>query len=165
MKKLSATAFALAAAFIPLGQSAQAGTAQTTMNVSATVQNSCLVSASPMLFGNYDPVGAAVTNGTSAVTVTCTTGTSFVVGLNAGNAAGATVAARQMSNAAHRLNYSLFSDAARSSNWGNTPGLDTPAPITATGSPSVLTVYGQIPANQNVPGGAYADTVTITVTY
>ncbi|NJC04380.1 spore coat protein U-like protein [Sphingomonas kaistensis] len=155
----------LSAVLLSVAQSAAAGSTQTTMNVSATVQNSCLVSASPMLFGNYDPVGAAVTNGTSAITVTCTTGTNFVVGLNAGNAAGATVAARQMSNAAHRLNYSLFSDAARSSNWGNTPGLDTPATTTATGSPSVLTVYGQIAANQNVPGGAYADTVTITVSY
>jgi spore coat protein U-like protein len=135
------------------------------MNVSATVQSSCLISASAMAFGSYDPVNASPTNATSSITVTCTTGTSFVVGLSAGSATGATVSARQMSNAAPRLNYSLFTDSSRTSNWGNTPGVDALAPVTATGSPSVITVYGRIAAQQNIPAGSYSDTVTVTVTY
>lgn len=148
-----------------VAEAAQAGTATTTMNVSATVQNSCLVSASALAFGNYDPVSASPTNATSSITVTCTTGTSFTVGLDAGSAAGATVTTRQMSNAANRLSYSLFSDSARTTNWGNTAGVNTPAAITATASPSVLTVYGQVAAQQNLPAGSYSDTVIVTVTY
>ena len=144
---------------------ADASTVQTTMSVTTTVQSSCLVSAAPLSFGNYDPVSATANNATSSITVTCTTGTNFTVGLNAGTASGASVTTRQMSNASQHLNYSLFSDSGRTSNWGNTAGVDTPAAITATASPSVLTVYGRIAAQQNVPAGAYSDTVTITVTY
>ncbi len=155
----------LLALLLPLAGVAEAGTAQTTMGVSATVQNSCMASATPLAFGNYDPVIATPNTATSSITVTCTTGTSFVVGLNPGTAAGATVTTRQMSNAAQRLNYSLFSDVGRTTNWGNTAGVDTPAAVTATGTASVITVYGRIAAQQNVPAGPYSDTVTITVTY
>ncbi|GAA4011935.1 spore coat U domain-containing protein [Sphingomonas swuensis] len=155
----------LAATLLTWAESAQAGTAQTSMNVSATVQSSCLVSATAMAFGSYDPVSTTAATATSSITVTCTTGTSFVVGLNAGTASGATVATRQMSNASQRLAYALFSDSGRTTNWGNTAGVDVPAAITATTTPSVLTVYGRIAAEQNVPAGAYADVVTITVTY
>lgn len=145
--------------------SAQASTTQSTMSVSTTVQSSCLVSATPLAFGTYDPVSTTPANATSSITVTCTSGTSFVVGLNAGSAPGATVTARQMSNAANRLDYGLFRNAGRTDNWGNTPGVDALAPITATATPSVVPVYGQIAAQQNIPAGAYSDTVTVTVTY
>lgn len=144
---------------------ARAGTVQTTMNVSATVQSSCLVSAAPMLFGSYDPNNASPTNATTSITVTCTTGTSFGVGLSAGSTSGATITARHMGNAANRLNYALFSDSGRTTNWGNSPGVDAPANTTATAVPSVISVYGQIAAQQNIPAGAYSDTITVTVTY
>ncbi|NCU10725.1 MAG: spore coat protein U domain-containing protein [Sphingomonadaceae bacterium] len=144
---------------------AQAATAQTTMGISATVLNACIVSATDMAFGTYDPTSASATDSTSSINVTCTIGTSFSVGLNAGSTAGASVTARQMASGSDRLNYALFSDAARTTNWGNTPGTNTPAPTTATALPATLTVYGRIAAQQNVPAGSYTDTVTITVTY
>lgn len=165
MKTYSKVCLPLLALLAGWASAAEAGTVQTTMNVSATVQSSCLVSAAPMVFGSYDPTSATPTNATGLITVTCTTGTNFVVGLNAGTAAGATVSTRQMSNAAQRLNYGLFTDANRTSNWGNTSGVEALPPITATLVPSVITVYGQIAAQQNVPAGAYSDTVTVTVTY
>ncbi|GAA4027686.1 spore coat U domain-containing protein [Sphingomonas rosea] len=158
-------ALLLALVLLPCAQAAHAGTAQTTMSVSTTVLNSCLVSAAPLAFGNYDPVSTTATNATSSITVTCTPGTSFVVGLNAGTASGATVSTRQMSFASNRLGYALFTDPSRTSNWGNTSGVDALAPVTATSTPSVLTVYGRIAAEQSVPAGAYADVVTVTVTY
>lgn len=155
----------IVAATLSLADPARAGTVQTTMNVSATVQNSCIISAAPMLFGNYDPVSASPTNASTSITVTCTTGTSFGVGLSAGSTSGSTVSSRHMGNAANRLSYALFSDSGRTTNWGNSPGVDAPSNTIATASPSVLSVYGQIPAQQNIPAGAYSDTVTVTVTY
>ncbi len=62
------------------------------------------------------------------------------------------------------LNYTLYSNAGRSTVWGQTVGTDTQA-ATATGLPIGYTIYGQIPAQQTVPAGAYADSVTVTVTY
>lgn len=150
-------------AILPTAASAQS--AQTTMEVSATVVKACVVSTSNLAFGNYDPTAATPTDASSAITVTCTPGTSFTVGLNAGTTSGATVSTRKMASGSNRLNYALYSDAARTTNWGNTPGNDTPAASTAVSSPSVLNVYGRIAAQQSVPVGSYTDTVTITVSY
>lgn len=143
----------------------QASSATATMGISATVLNACVVTSNAMAFGNYNPTSASPTDATSTFDVICTAGTSYSVGLNAGTKAGATVSTRQMSSGANALNYSLFSDSSRTVNWGNTPGTDTPSPTTAGVLPSTFTVYGRIPAQQNVPGGSYTDTVTITVSY
>lgn len=164
MKRSVVTGLALASA-LSLSGAAHAATASSTMGVSATVQNACIVSSSDMAFGNYNPTSASPTDSTTTIDVTCTTGTSFTVGLNAGTTLGATVSTRQMANGTNRLDYALYSDSGRSTNWGNTPGTDTPAASTATTSPSSFTVYGRVPAQQNVPAGAYTDTVTVTVNY
>lgn len=157
--------FALTVGCGLLPSAASAQSAQTTMDVSATVVKSCVISATNLAFGNYDPTAATPADASSSITVTCTPGTSFTVGLNAGTVAGATVTSRKMASGTNRLSYALYSDAARTTNWGNTPGTDTPAAGTALVTPSVLTVYGRVPAQQAVVAGSYTDTVTITVSY
>ena len=47
--------------------------------------------------------------------------------------------------------------------WGGTAASDVPH--TGTGTETSLTVYGRIPAGQNVPAGSYSDTVVATVTF
>lgn len=147
------------------GPTARAATATDTMGVSATVQTACILSTTSLAFGNYDPTSSTDTDATATLTITCTTGTSFTVGLNAGTTAGTTVTTRKMANGANRLSYALYSNSGRTTNWGNTSGTDTPAAITATSSASTMTVYGRVTALQNVPAGAYSDTVTVTVNY
>lgn len=155
----------LAISFGLLPSSAWAQSAQTTMDVSATVVKACVVSATNLAFGNYDPTSASPTDASSTITVTCTPGTSFTVGLNAGTTSGTTVTSRKMASGGNRLDYALYSDVARTTNWGNTPETDTPAAVTASTSPSALTVYGRVAAQQAVAVGNYTDTVTITVNY
>lgn len=144
---------------------AAATTATTTMGVSANVQSACIVTSNNLSFGNYNPTGASPTDATTTFNVTCTTGTSFTVGLNAGTTSGATVTTRQMVNGASTLGYALYSDTSRTTNWGNSPGTDTPAATIAGTSASTFTIYGRIPAQQNVAAGAYTDTITITINY
>lgn len=144
---------------------AQAATTTTTFPVTATVLTACAVTANPLAFGNYDPTAATALDATTTLSVLCTVGTSFTVGLNAGTGTGATVTTRRMTNGANTLNYALYREAARTNNWGNTPGTDTPPPTTAPVLPTSLTVYGRVPAGQNVAPGGYADTVTVTVNY
>lgn len=156
---------ALAATFAITPVAASAQTAQTTMDVSATVVEACVVTATNLAFGTYDPTASSPTDASSAITVTCTPGTGFTVGLNAGTTSGATVTSRQMASGSERLGYGLYQDVGRSVNWGNTPGTDTPAAATAGLTPAVLTVYGRVPAQQAAAVGSYADTVTITVSY
>lgn len=157
---LAVTAFGISAP-----HAAQAATTTTTFAVTATVQPSCTVSATPLAFGSYNPLSATPLDATSTITVNCTTGTSYTVGLNAGGTSGATVTTRQMLLSTNSLNYTLYRDTGRTNNWGNTPGTDTPASATATTTAATLTVYGRIPALQNVPAGNYTDSVTVTVNY
>jgi spore coat protein U-like protein len=139
-----------------------AATATTTFGVSATVAATCLISASPLGFGSYTGV---VDPASSTVTVTCTNTTPYNVGLSAGLATGATVTTRSMTGPASALlGYGLFSDAGHTTNWGVTIGTDTVAG-TANGAAQPITVFGQIPAAEFVAPGAYADTITATVTF
>jgi len=154
-----------AIAFLAPASIVQAATATTTFQVTATVLKFCIVVATPMAFGNY--TSSTVSETTSDITVTCTNGTPYDIGLSAGTAAGATVTTRQMSGTtvtAARLNYFLYSDSGRTVNWGNTVGTDT-VHITAGALPIISTVYGRVPAGQFVAPDAYLDTIAVTVTY
>jgi spore coat protein U-like protein len=141
---------------------AAAQTATATIGVTSAVVATCLISATPMAFGNY--IGALVA-ATATVTVTCTNTTPYNVGLDAGLVAGGTVTTRGLTGpGAAVVNYVLTSDAAYAVNWGVTAGTDTVAGI-GTGAAQPLTVYGQEAAGQYVTPGAYTDTITATVTY
>jgi spore coat protein U-like protein len=162
MKPILSAAFVGCLTFGLAPSSAVAANTTTTFAVSATVQATCLVSATPMAFGTYT---GAITTSTSTVSVTCTNTTPYNVGLNAGTATSATVTTRKMTGpSGSLLSYSLTSDTAHSVNWGQTVGTDTVAG-TGTGSAQALTVYGQVAAGQYVAPGAYADTITATVSY
>lgn len=141
---------------------AQTNPATTTFNVTATVLKDCIVSATGLPFGNYT---GALVNASSTVTVTCTSGTTYTVGLNPGLTTGALVTTRQMgiTQPAGGLNYSLLTTSYTGANWGNTSGSWVSG--TGTGAAQALTVYGVLPAGQYVPPGSYTDTITATVTY
>lgn len=139
-----------------------AATASGTLTISASVVASCTVVGSAIAFGAYTQT---VVNQTGTITVLCTNGTAYNVGLDAGTGTGASVSNRKMSaSGGGTLNYALYRDSARSNNWGSTIGTDT---VTGTGSglTQTLTVYGQIPASQTPLAGSYSDTVTVTLTY
>ena len=168
MKTLNSLKLSLAAsiAVLTLGLASTSASATTTVTttfgVSATVQSTCLISATALAFGTYT---GAVDNATSTVSVTCTNTTPYNVSLNAGTSTGATVTTRKMTGPSSALlNYSLFSNSGMTTSWGNTIGTDT-VTGTGNGSSQAITVYGQIPASQYVTPGSYADTITATVTY
>jgi spore coat protein U-like protein len=142
--------------------SSSLGTFTGTMQVSGTVSAYCSLSATALGFGTYS---GALLKVNSAVTATCTNTTTYNVGLNQGTATGATVTTRQMTGpSSSLLNYTLFSNAGLTTNWGNTVGTSTLAG-TGNGSAQALTVYGEIPAAQYVRPGSYSDTITATITY
>ena len=144
---------------------AQAVTEGTTFEASAEVLASCSVSASDIAFGGIDPLAGTATDQTSTITVTCTNGHGYDVGLDAGSGTGATVTARKMTAGANTLDYALYSNAGRTTNWGETVDTDTVAG-TGTGAVQTLTVYGRVPSQPTaVVGAGYTDTVSVTITY
>ena len=161
MKHLRLGALALALSIAGAQPSAIAATATTTLPVTATVLATCIVVATPLIFGNYS---GAQLDAQAALTVTCTLGTAYNVRLDAGAGTGATIATRKLSFGANTLDYTLSRDAARTQNWGITDGTDT-GDGTGALVPAILNVYGRIPAGQFSAPGAYLDTVGVTVFY
>lgn len=154
----------LAASLALIAGTAQSATTQSSFQVTANITNNCAITATNLAFGTYDTTAATALDGVSSVSVNCTSGQAYNVKMGVGTNGGGTVLTRQMANGAQRLNYSLFRDAARTQNWGETNGTDTIASA-GTGVAQTYQVFGRIPAGQVVTAGAYADTMTVTVEY
>lgn len=159
---------AAALGFLALGLAstpAFAATATGTVAVSVTVATNCTVSGDTLSFGTYN--GAALTGTSSGLTVTCTNGTPYNIGLDGGingGTAGGTLYMK-LGSGTQTVSYQLFSNSGDTTAWGSTIGTNT---VASTGTGSAQTpfkIYGSIPAGQAVVPGAYSDTVTATVTY
>jgi spore coat protein U-like protein len=147
-----------------LGGGAHAATATTTFNVQMTIAASCIInSASTLNFGSSGVIAANVDQ-TSTLQVQCTNTTPYTISLDPGTGTGATVAARKMTNGANTITYSLYSDAGRTTVWGNTIGTNTVAG-TGNGASQPYTVYGRVPPQTTPAAALYTDTITVTVTY
>jgi len=132
------------------------------LSVGSTVISACLVVGSVIAFGAY---GSSQLDQTGNITVICTFGTSYNVGLDAGSGTGATTAVRKLTGlAGGQLNYALYRNSGRTSLWGSAVGTDTLA-STGTGLLQTHTVYGRIAAGQAPAADIYTDTVTVTLTY
>lgn len=104
-----------------------ASTLASSFPVQVTVMSSAVISSisTTLHFGTQGVLTANIDN-TFTLKVQCTNTTPFHIGLDAGTGAGATVAARKMTNGSN-INYSLYTDSARTTVWGNTVGTDTVA--------------------------------------
>jgi spore coat protein U-like protein len=138
-------------------------TRSASFTTTATVLATCRVAATSMNFGSVAALSSSV-DASSSITVRCTNGTPYNVGLSAGNGAGATVFNRKMTNAGSTVSYSLYINSARSTVWGNTVGTDTVGG-TGSGNDQTLTVNGRVPAQATPAPANYADTIVVTVTY
>jgi spore coat protein U-like protein len=146
------SSLALLAWLIP---AAYADTQTTTFTVTATVLNTCSATATNLAFGNYVDV---TIDQTSTVSVTCTSGGAYTVGLSNGANYSA---GRRMTNGSAFLSYELYSNAGRTVVWDET----TTVAGTGSGAAQDLTVYGRLPGGQGLIAGSYTDTITATVTY
>lgn len=131
---------------------------------------SCTVSSSGMAFGNYVMTTPASTNAMGTVRVQCTLvaalAGSYTIALSSGSSASYTQ--RTMKNGGASLAYNLYTSAAHSQVWGDGTGVSQA--VTNNFAALLLldqstTVYGRIPAGQNVAAGAYTDAVVVTITF
>jgi spore coat protein U-like protein len=152
---------------IAFAQPAAAQTATGTMDATANVTENCIVNSTALTFGDTNVTDGAEHPGTGVLTVRCTAGTAWVASADAGaGGAGATVAQRQMTFGANKLNYILYNSDTNAAIWGD--GTDGTSTIvgTGTGSDVALTLAGTIPGGQTLlPAGAYTDTVNVSVVY
>lgn len=144
---------------------AMAATDTTTFAASATVLSDCNLTASDMAFGNYDATAGAL-DASSAIAVYCTLGTNYTISLNVGTGGG-TYVGRTLNNGANTLNFNLYTNAARTTVWGD--GTAATSTVAGTGGGLLTaanhTVYGRVTAGQERPLGLYSSTIVVTVTF
>src|SRR5262249_17854431 len=119
--------YCVAIALVVAPAAAHAATATTSFSVQLTIQAQCLInSASTLNFGTQGVLSANVDQ-TSTLQVQCTNSTPYTIGLDAGTGTGATVTTRKLTGGGATVNYSLYSNSARTTVWGNTVGTNTVA--------------------------------------
>jgi spore coat protein U-like protein len=138
------------------------------MPVQAQVNANCnFTSSNTMDFLNYDPIAAGALGGTVGVTVRCTKGAAVSIGIDTGAHAG-TVAgstrAMQLGASTNRLGYDFYQDSLYATLW-TTSGGGLYSYTAVNNTPATVTIYGRVPAGQDVPAGLYQDTVIVTVNY
>ena len=146
----------------------QAGTATANLSISSNITANCTISTTAVAFGAYDPISANASTpltATGAISTTCTNGSSATItldqGANPDTGSTASVPLRRMANGANYMSYGLYSDSGHTSTFDGTTGVA----VTGTGAAVDTTVYGSVPAAQNLPTGSYLDTVLATVTF
>jgi spore coat protein U-like protein len=155
----------LTAGLVLAAGAANAATTTSTFQSRITLTATCIINSTATLdFGTTGVLSANVDQ-TTTVAVQCTNTTPYNVGLDAGSQGG-TVATRLMKGGPtnETIQYRMYSDSGRTTNWGNTVGTDTVAG-TGNGSSQSLTIYGRVPVQTTPTPGNYTDTVTVTVTY
>ncbi len=123
----------------------------------------CTISTTPISFGSYNVFNSVATASTGSVSYWCTWAWTISIYLGKG-LAGTNLPSRQMANRADRLSYNLYLDAAHTRVWGD----PSPSAYSANFvffSGATLTVYGSIPAQQDVAIGSYSDNVTAMINF
>lgn len=139
--------------------SALAATASASFAVTVTVQASCQVSTPATTFGTYATAGA---NAISALSVACTMPTPYSVSRSAGLAANAI--GRTTGSVPALLGDAQLTNSARFINLGRMAGAN---PVAGSGYEfsQPHAVSGLTAGARFVAPGAYADTITVTVSY
>ncbi len=133
---------------------------------------SCAVSATGVSFGSYDPLAGSATEITGEIEVTCNVAleastVSYAIQLATGGSG--TYAMREMTSGSGTLDYQLYTDASRTTVWGDGTG----GTVTHSFNELLIigththrySVHGAIPAGQNVAAGSYSDVITVTLNY
>jgi spore coat protein U-like protein len=151
------------AALIVVGLALMPGRAQ-----AACPNCQCDASVSSLNFGTYNPVDPSPTRVTAALQISCANiPAGEAIGVNVALSGGkGSYAQRQMIQGSDRLGYNLYADPAHTAVWGNGADGSTEVGSTVAGSSRrTLTIFGEIPALQAVPAGAYFDIIVATVSY
>lgn len=145
---------------ITLTATAGAAQLQTTFQVTSFVLASCTVTAFELDFGGYD---GSRSDRTGRITVACTKGTPYQIGLDNGLHFNAPYRRLKHRTSADYLIYELYRDAGRTARWGN----DNTSSVYMTGDGTAqhIDVYGRVPAGQTGPTGSYSNTTTIIVNF
>lgn len=149
-----------------------AGSAQGNLIVKITISPECKVNPNGDAILDFGTPGILTkdADGKGSISVQCTKGTTYSIGLNAGThpSTADDVATRRMKGpgANDYIGYQLYSDEGRQTVWGSTSKKDTVDSKIADGTAQPYSVYGRVSKlATGVATGEYKDAVTVTVSF
>jgi len=121
----------------------------------------CTVSVTGVAFGTHTFLVTSPSDSTGTITVNCNAVAAYSIGIIGGFTG---TFMRAMTSGSNQLSYNLFTDATRTVVWGD--GSGGSGRLNSAGTTGgTHTVYGRIPARQNVPAGSYSDSLIVRVEF
>lgn len=130
----------------------------------------CSVTSTPVSFGNYDVFSTAPLDSTGIIAISCSNPEKkpmpVTVSISSGGSGSFNPRQMQFAGGADRMNYYLFIDPSKTTIWGDsTGGTSTFTDTIVRDATLNATIYGRIPAKQDLRAGAYSDSLLVTVTW
>ncbi|HTV84227.1 MAG TPA: spore coat protein U domain-containing protein [Dyella sp.] len=135
---------------------AVAGTASTTFAVTANVSQACAATANPM---NFASVGT--TSSTSGFAGEAST-TTIAVQCNAAFPVSVALTPGALTIGGQPVTYNLYQDSAHTLPWGTGTSAES---ITGTDGTQTLTVYGELPAQADIPAGTGSGVTNVALSF
>lgn len=128
----------------------------------------CTVSTTPVSFGSYDVFSTAPSDTTGTIAIYCNNPEKkpmpVVVSINSGASGSFNPRQMRLAGGTDRMNYYLFTAPSRTVIWGDgTGGSSVLTRMIVKTEPLNLTIFGRVPARQNLRTGAYSDNLVVTV--
>ena len=145
----------------PAGAREKTATTEVLLRVAST----CRVQADWLNFG-FPPKGATTATASTTVTLRCTPGVAYRVGIDDGlhfDGTSRRMYGGQAQGKVWYATYRIYRDAARALPWGDTPANSVLGTMPLTGT-TVLPVFGTADL-KNVRASEYRDTVTVTLEF
>ena len=131
----------------------------------SAAEAACTITTTAVSFGSYNVFVGSADDGTGQITYRCTGPRPPLVTIHLDKGGSPSFTPRQMRKGSEALNYNLYLDSTRSTIWGDgTGGTQVYSQANPpNGRNIVLSVFGRIPASQDVSAGTYSATVTATI--
>ena len=132
---------------------------------SAAQAAGCTISTTSIDFGAYNVFSSGPTDSTATMTYRCSGNAAVAISITRGQSD--TFNPRIMAKGTEHLGYNLYLDSSQSTVWGETSsGTESYYDSRAPNNKSVtVTVFGRIPAGQDVSAGSYSDSVVAVVLF
>lgn len=127
---------------------------------------SCSISATSVSFGTYNVFSSSDLDSTGSVTYRCNAQASNIT-ITLSKGVSSTYNPRVMTKGSELLGYNLYLNAGRTTVWGDGTG---GSGIYSRANPPnnnnvTVTIYGRIPAGQDVSAGSFDDTISATINF
>jgi spore coat protein U-like protein len=127
---------------------------------------SCTISVTSVAFGSYNVFTTSPNDSNGTITYSCNAAAGNI-SISLSNGSSSTFSPRTLRKGGDVVNYNLYRNAARTQIWGDgTGGTSVYTRANPPNNRNVnLTVYGRVPAQQDVSAGDYSDTVSAVINF